>query len=112
MPIYEYECLKCGTNREVMQKMSEPSLAVCPVCGGEMKKLISSTSFVLKGGGWYVTDYASGDRKRGMDAEKGDSKEKTSDNKNSEKAVEKTSASAEAGKGSAEGVKKESTEEK
>lgn len=71
MPIYEYECIKCGAGREVMQKISDPPLTVCPLCGGEMKKLMSNTSFVLKGEGWYVTDYASGDRKRGRDAEKG-----------------------------------------
>lgn len=58
MPIYEYECLQCGKNHEVMQKFSDAPLTVCPECGGELKKLISNTSFVLKGSGWYITDYA------------------------------------------------------
>ncbi|MEW5744091.1 MAG: FmdB family zinc ribbon protein [Nitrospirota bacterium] len=58
MPIYEYECLKCGKSHEIIQKFSDSPLAACPECGGEVKKLISNTSFVLKGSGWYVTDYA------------------------------------------------------
>lgn len=58
MPIYEYECLQCGKNHELMQKFSDAPLTACPECGGELKKLISNTSFVLKGSGWYITDYA------------------------------------------------------
>ena len=58
MPIYEYKCEKCGKEHEVMQKMTEKPLTVCESCGGRLKKLISNTSFVLKGSGWYVTDYA------------------------------------------------------
>lgn len=58
MPIYEYECLQCGKNHELMQKFSDALLTACPECGGELKKLISNTSFVLKGSGWYITDYA------------------------------------------------------
>lgn len=59
MPIYEYRCLKCESLHEIMQKITDPALTSCPDCGGEMTKLISNTSFVLKGGGWYKTDYAS-----------------------------------------------------
>ena len=59
MPIYEYNCSKCGKRHEVMQKITDQSLTVCPDCGGELRKIISNTSFVLKGTGWYVTDYAS-----------------------------------------------------
>jgi putative FmdB family regulatory protein len=59
MPIYEYGCMKCGKTHEIMQKFSDAPLALCPECGGEVKKLISNTSFVLKGTGWYATDYAS-----------------------------------------------------
>lgn len=58
MPVYEYGCMKCGKKHEIMQKFSDAPMAVCPDCGGEVKKLISNTSFVLKGTGWYVTDYA------------------------------------------------------
>lgn len=58
MPIYEYECKKCNKIIEHIQKMSDPNLETCPECGGEVQKLISHSSFHLKGNGWYVTDYA------------------------------------------------------
>ncbi|MCE5194253.1 MAG: hypothetical protein LLF28_02175 [Nitrospiraceae bacterium] len=58
MPIYEYECLKCGETHEILQKFSDKPLDVCSKCGGKVKKLISNTSFVLKGTGWYKTDNA------------------------------------------------------
>jgi putative FmdB family regulatory protein len=58
MPIYEYECEECGEQFEVMQKFSDDPLGSCPRCGGRVHKLISQTSFILKGSGWYVTDYA------------------------------------------------------
>ncbi len=58
MPIYEYECLNCSERKEVLQRFSDDPLKTCPVCGGEMKRLISNSSFILKGSGWYLTDYA------------------------------------------------------
>ncbi len=58
MPIYEYQCLSCGTRTEHLQKFSDPPLPACPKCGGEVKKLISSPAFQFKGSGWYATDYA------------------------------------------------------
>jgi len=63
MPIYEYECQQCGKHHEIMQKITERAAASCPSCGGAMKKKISNTSFVLKGSGWYMTDYADKTRK-------------------------------------------------
>ena len=62
MPIYEYECLACGKTTEAFQKFSDPPLGRCPQCRGRLKKLISTTSFQLKGSGWYVTDYARADK--------------------------------------------------
>jgi len=59
MPIYEYQCMKCGHVREAWQKFSDPPLTECELCHGKMKKLISQSTFHLKGTGWYVTDYAS-----------------------------------------------------
>ena len=56
MPIYEYFCKKCG-EFEVTQRITEPTLERCPSCRGKVRKLISATSFQLKGSGWYVTDY-------------------------------------------------------
>lgn len=58
MPIYEYECAKCGHIHEIMQKISDKPLSKCPNCSGKLHKLISQSSFHLKGTGWYVTDYA------------------------------------------------------
>lgn len=57
MPIYEYRCDKCGTF-EVTQRITEKPLGKCPTCKSKVKKLISNTSFQLKGTGWYITDYA------------------------------------------------------
>ncbi len=59
MPIYEYECTDCGCHTEAIQKFSDPPLSECDSCHGKMKKLISQSTFHLKGTGWYVTDYAS-----------------------------------------------------
>lgn len=61
MPIYEYECLnaKCGHHFEALQKMSDGPIRVCPECKGKkVQKLVSASSFVLKGSGWYQTDIA------------------------------------------------------
>ncbi|MDR3606339.1 MAG: zinc ribbon domain-containing protein [Oligoflexia bacterium] len=57
MPLYEYECSKCNQVHEIMQKFSDAPMTECPVCHGPVKKLISSSSFALKGSGWYTTDY-------------------------------------------------------
>lgn len=58
MPIYEYQCEKCGETTEALQKFSDAPLSQCPGCGGPVSKLMSMNSFQLKGSGWYVTDYA------------------------------------------------------
>jgi len=57
MPIYEYHCKQCGVF-EVSQRITEDSLTTCPTCQSDVRRLISLTSFVLKGSGWYATDYA------------------------------------------------------
>jgi putative FmdB family regulatory protein len=66
MPIYEYQCAKCGKTIEVIQKMSDKPLKKHEGCGGPLTKLISAAGFQFKGTGWYVTDYA---RKSGGDRE-------------------------------------------
>ncbi len=64
MPIYEYQCQECGHELEAMQKMSDAALVDCPSCGKpELKKLISAAGFRLKGGGWYETDFKTGQKK-------------------------------------------------
>ena len=72
VPLYEYQCASCDKVQEIMQRYTDPPLTRCPECGGEMRKLISNTSFVLKGTGWYKTDYASGGIKKTAETEKGD----------------------------------------
>jgi putative FmdB family regulatory protein len=65
MPIYEYVCRACGTERDVMQKISDAPLTTCPQCAAEaFEKKVSAAGFQLKGGGWYVTDFR-GDSKKG-----------------------------------------------
>jgi putative FmdB family regulatory protein len=58
MPIYEYKCRKCGKEFELFQGMTDPVLKSCQQCKGPVEKLMSLSSFHLKGSGWYVTDYA------------------------------------------------------
>ncbi len=59
MPLYEYRCLKCGNVIEVLQKLSDGRLRKCSLCSGKLEKLISRTSFQLKGGGWFAHGYGS-----------------------------------------------------
>ena len=70
MPTYEYQCEKCQRVFEIRQRITEPALTICEVCGGHVKRLLSSAPFILKGEGWYVTDYPSESRKKAREAEK------------------------------------------
>ncbi len=71
MPVYEYECSACGGRFEAIQKFSDPLLTECRLCKkGTVRKVLSPTAFVLKGSGWYATDYPSADRKKSAEAEK------------------------------------------
>jgi putative FmdB family regulatory protein len=64
MPIYEYECTACGHFLEKLQKVGEPPLLDCPEChAATLQKLISAAGFRLKGGGWYETDFKTGNKK-------------------------------------------------
>jgi putative FmdB family regulatory protein len=69
VPTYEYECPKCPRVFEVKQRITEPPLEVCDRCGGPIHRLLSAAPFILKGGGWYVTDYPSEARKQGAKSE-------------------------------------------
>jgi putative FmdB family regulatory protein len=62
MPLYEYECSKCGGVLETLQKLSDPPLTIHENCGGELKRLVSTSALHFKGTGWYVTDYAKGNK--------------------------------------------------
>ena len=69
MPIYEYQCTECGHQTEVLQKISDDPLKDCPACGKPaMKKMVSAAAFRLKGGGWYETDFKSGDTRKNVRA--------------------------------------------
>ncbi|MFQ5895399.1 MAG: FmdB family zinc ribbon protein [Nitrospinota bacterium] len=70
MPIYEYQCERCGQIFEVLQKFTHATARKCDACGGKARRLISQTSFVLRGDGWHVTDYPSASRKKAISAEK------------------------------------------
>jgi putative FmdB family regulatory protein len=64
VPIYEYECKACQHRVETLQKISDEPLKMCPACGKpELKKLVSAAAFRLKGGGWYETDFKTGNKK-------------------------------------------------
>lgn len=90
MPIYEYQCGACGHRLEAMQKMSESPLLDCPGCGQPaLRKLVSAAGFQLKGGGWYVTDFKNGGKKKPEEGDKAAVKET---------APESESKSADAGK--------------
>jgi putative FmdB family regulatory protein len=88
MPIYEYHCQRCGVF-EVTQRITESPLVSCPTCEGEVRRLISATSFVLKGSGWYATDYARSNGKSESPGDSGANKEATG-NGSSEKSASKS----------------------
>ncbi len=71
MPIYEYECEQCGGRFEVTRKFSDPELTTCTLCNAQrIRKVLSPAAFVLKGSGWYATDYPSQARKEAGSSEK------------------------------------------
>jgi putative FmdB family regulatory protein len=75
MPLYEYECKKCGHRFEKIQKFSDKMVKTCPECGGKVEQMISAPAVQFKGSGWYVTDYAKKPSSAGASGG-GDSKEK------------------------------------
>ncbi|MEI8054541.1 MAG: zinc ribbon domain-containing protein [bacterium] len=92
MPIYEYKCQNCGHSFEQLQKTTDKLLSTCPECGKkQLKKLVSNTSFQLKGTGWYVTDFK--DKKettssKPRDKPKADEKHKSTKDKNDKSPVQ------------------------
>ena len=97
MPTYEYECGKCRRVFEIRQRISDPPLQTCEACGGEVHRLLSPAPFILKGGGWYVTDYPSDSRKKALESEtKTETKtEQKTEMKTETKAEKKTDSKAE-----------------
>jgi len=78
MPLYEYECKKCGHRFEKIQKFSDKMVKKCPECGGQVEQMISAPAVQFKGSGWYVTDYAKKTSSPGSSGDSG-SKEKKDD---------------------------------
>jgi len=99
MPLYEYQCSKCGKTFELMRKFSDPPVTVHDECGGAVEQLLSAPAFQLKGTGWYITDYAKGG-KSGGDAGKTESKSETksTESKASETSTTKTESKPAAAK--------------
>jgi putative FmdB family regulatory protein len=89
MPLYEYECEKCGQRFERIQKFSDPPVDKCPSCEGTVRKLLSSPAIQFKGSGWYITDYA---KKGGVS--KGSGAEKSSDGRDKADKTDKGDSSA------------------
>ena len=95
MPIYEYECRKCGALSEVFQKMDAKAPTKCAKCGGRLDKRISAPAIQFKGSGWYVTDYAGNGRKAAEKAESDAAKaDKKPDKKKESSPAKKTSEKA------------------
>jgi len=90
MPLYEYQCKKCGHRFEKIQKFSDKPVKKCPECGGTVEQTISAPAVQFKGSGWYVTDYA---RKSHAPAASGESKEAKESKKDEKKTESSTKES-------------------
>jgi putative FmdB family regulatory protein len=102
MPIYAYRCSACGHAQDVLQKISDPVLSVCPACGeSTYAKQVTAAGFQLKGSGWYVTDFRDGGKAAkaaGKDADKATPKEAADGGKPAGQAGEAAAPAAAAGK--------------
>ena len=87
MPLYEYQCKKCGHRFERIQRFSDPMVKKCPECGGKVEQVISAPAVQFKGSGWYVTDYAkkSGSASSAKSEAKSESESKSDSGKESGK---------------------------
>ena len=95
MPLYEYECKKCGKHFEKIEKFQGPYLKKCPSCGGGVERLMSPPAIQFKGSGWYVTDYArsgTGGAEKTDGGSAAEKAEKKSETKSESKAESKTSS--------------------
>lgn len=103
MPIYEYQCQKCGIQIEKRQSVSDEPLRICESCGGELVKKVSLSGFQFKGAGWYVTDYAakngrSADKPTADKSEKSSSSESTASGDSASKSKTETPAATKSDK--------------
>ena len=105
MPIYAYRCAACGHVHDVLQKLSDPLLTVCPACGEPaLRKQLTAAGFQLKGSGWYATDFRNGNTPAKPDGEAKDGAKPDAEAKDGAKVTEPSAADAKpvAGKGAAE----------
>ena len=91
MPLYEYQCKKCGHRFEKIQKFSDKPVKKCPECGGPVEKTISAPAVQFKGSGWYVTDYA---KKSHAPSSDGGNKESKKEEKKTESSSKETTKKA------------------
>ena len=105
MPLYEYQCKKCGHIFEKILKFSDKPIKKCPECGGAVEQMISAPAVQFKGSGWYVTDYAKKSQSSSSSSDGGkdskeskDSKDSKKDEKKSDSSKERTSKKAEKSK--------------
>jgi len=111
MPIYEFQCQACGTEIEILQKISDPHPTDCESCGkAEMKKKVTAAAFRLSGAGWYETDFKEGDKKKNLTESNSDNSDKKDQKKEtSEKKTDKASDNSSSNK---ESTSKESKPKK
>ena len=120
MPLYEYECKKCGHRFEKIQKFSDKMVKKCPECGGQVEQMISAPAVQFKGSGWYVTDYAkkstspgssgdSGSKDKKDDKAKSDSGSKDSSSKDGSSKESSSKESSSKDSSSKDGSSKESS---
>lgn len=97
MPIYAYRCASCGHAQDVLQKISDPLLTVCPACGASTyEKQVTAAGFQLKGSGWYVTDFRDGGKKAAASSDAAKPAETTTEAKTETKTETKAETKSEA----------------
>jgi len=109
MPLYEYQCEKCGHRFEKLRKFSDRPIKKCPECGGAVNQLISAPTVQFKGSGWYVTDYANKSTSPASGESSGDSKGGDSKKEEKEKKTETTAKEGSAKEGTGKSSSKESS---
>jgi len=109
MPLYEYECKKCGHRFEKIQKFSDKMVKKCPECGGQVEQMISAPAVQFKGSGWYVTDYAKKSSSPGSSGGDSGSKDKSDDKSKSDSSSKDASKDSSSKEGSKAGSSKESS---
>lgn len=120
MPLYEYECRKCGRHTDKIEPVNGPHLKKCPHCGGKVESVITAPAIKFKGSGWYVTDYAGktalGETPEKSDAGKGDKdsgeKAEPSDKSEKKESAKETSLKESGKESSAKSSTKESKDSK